>query len=341
MQPRRFVRLALFAASLVLSHATSAQQPATKEKEWKLSTAVGPAFALGAAGQRWAKQIDERSGGRLAAKVYPGAALADREPSREFFALANGVADLAVGSSLSWSTQVPELNVIGLPWIAGEAKALEALIGAATVRERLDAAIERAGAVPLAYAPLGVRALATTAASAQTPDALKNLKVRVGSTPLVADLLIALGAEPRTLSFAEAQAAFKSGQLDAQEGTLATFAAARLDALGVHHVVLWGATAEVAVFAVNRALWGRLSDADRTIVTESAKETAAELPTLVTAENDTALAELQKRGVSVTRLTSSGRAAFGFAARAAYDKWAAQAGADLVRSAEAAVPATQ
>jgi TRAP-type C4-dicarboxylate transport system substrate-binding protein len=163
--------------------------------------------------------------------------------------------------------------------------------------------------------------------------------VRIGSTPLVADLVTALGAEPRTMAFAEAQAAFKSGQLGAQEGTLATFAAARLDALGVRHVVLWGATAEIAIFAVNRALWGRLSDADRTLIGETAKEAAAELPTLVATENDTALAELQKRGVSVTRLTSSGRAAFGFAARAAYDKWAAQAGADLVRAAEAAVSA--
>jgi len=51
------------------------------------------------------------------------------------------------------------------------------------------------------------------------------------------------------------------------------------------------------------------------------------------------LAELQKRGVSVTRLTASGRAAFGFAARAAYDKWAAQAGPDLVRAVEAAASA--
>ncbi len=108
----------------------------------------------------------------------------------------DGAADLAVGSSLFWSAQVPELNVIGLPWIVPDAKALDALVAGA-VKERLDAAIERAGAVPLAYAPLGLRSLATTAIGAQTPDDLKGLKVRIASTPLVADLLIALGAQPR------------------------------------------------------------------------------------------------------------------------------------------------
>lgn len=330
---------ALLVASLLALSTALAQQPPAKGNEWKLSAAVGPAFALGAAGDRWAKHIDERSGGKLAAKLYPGAALADREPSREFFALASGFADLAVGSSLLWSAQVPELNVIGLPWIAPDAKAIDALVRG-TMKERLDAAIERAGAVPLAYAALGLRSLATTAVGVQTPDAIKGFNVRIGPTPLVADLFIALGAEPRTMSFAEAQAALKAGKLDAQEGSLATFAAARLDALGVRHVLLWGAIAEVAVFAVNRAFWQRLSDADQAIVRGAANEAAAELPALVTAEDDAAVAELRKRGVTVTRLTASGRAAFAFATRSAYDKWAALAGADLVRAAEAAIAAT-
>ena len=339
MPRTRSAALALFVVSILALSSALAQQPPDQGKEWKLSTAVGPAFALGAAGDHWAKRIGERSGGKLAVKVYAGASLADREPSREFFSLASGAADLAVGSSLFWSAQIPELNVVGLPWIAPDAKALEALVSG-TMKGRLDAAIERAGAVPLAYAALGLRSLATTTSNVQTPDELKGLRVRIGPTPLVADLFIALAAEPRTLSFADAQAALRAGTLDAQEGTLPTLAAARFDALGVRHIVLWGALGEVAVFAVNRAFWQRLADADRVIVREAANEAAAELPALVAAENDGALAELRKRGVTVTRLTASGRAAFSFATRSAYDRWAAVAGADLVRAAEAAVAAT-
>src|SRR5258705_11529451 len=208
------------------------------------------------------------------------------------------------------------------------------------MKERIDAAIERAGAVPLAYAALGPRSLATSTIAVQTPADLKDLNVRTGSTPLVADVLIAMRAQPRTMAFADAQSAFKTGRLDGQEGSPATFAAARLDALGVRHVVMWGAIAEVAVFAVNRAAWAGLSETDRGIVSDAAQEVASELPALAVAETDAALVELRKRGVSATRLTASGRAAFGFAARSAYDKWAAVAGADLVRAAEAAIAAT-
>ena len=339
MPRTRSSAFALLVAAVLALCTALAQQLPEKGNEWKLSAAVGPAFALGAAGDRWAKHIGERSGGKLAAKLYPGAALADREPSREFAALARGTADLAVGSSLLWSAQVPELNVIGLPWIAPDTKALDALVTGA-MKERLDAAVERAGAVPLAYAALGLRSLATTRSGTQTPDEVKGLRVRISPTPLVADLFVALGAEPRMMTFADAQAALKAGTLDAQEGTLATFTSSRIDALGVRHVLMWNGIGEIAIFAVNRAFWNRLSASDQATVRDAANDAAAELPALVAAENDTALAELRKRGVTVTRLTASGRAAFAFAARSAYDKWGAVAGAELVRAAEAAVSAT-
>jgi len=49
---------------------------------------------------------------------------------------------------------------------------------------------------------------------------------------------------------------------------------------------------------------------------------------------------LAERGFTVTRLTASGRAAFAAATRGIYDKWAARVGAELVRTAEAAVKGT-
>ena len=66
----------------------------------------------------------------------------------------------------------------------------------------------------------------------------------------------------------------------------------------------------------------------------------ASFPRWSQAENEAALRELAQRGVTVTRLTATGRAAFAAATRGVYDKWAATVGADLVRAAEAAVKGT-
>ena len=330
--------LAFVACVAVQSAPASAQGSLGKVQEWKLSTAVGPAFALGKAGERWAKLVTEESRGNLTVVQHPGAVLALRDPGREFIALRDGDADLAVGSTLFWSAQVRELGVVGLPWIAPGAKQVDALL-AGEVGESLAAAIERAGAIALAFAPLGHRELATVGRAVRTPEDFAGLQVRIVSSPYLADLYAGLRARPRAMAFADAQAAFRSGALDAQEGAPAMFAAARVDALGVRHVTLWGAVAEIAVFAANRTTWDAATSEQRALVRDTALRAALELAALVRAENDAALAELQRRGMMIERLTPSGQAAFAAAARPIYDKWAAVAGDPLVRAAEATIRA--
>ena len=116
----------------------------------------------------------------------------ERDPAREFAALRDGAADLAVGSTLFWSTQVNALAVVGLPWIAAEPDGARTRSPRGEVRERLFAAIERAGAVPLALAPLGHRAIATTTRSVRTPGDVAGLAIRIASTPYLVELYAGL-----------------------------------------------------------------------------------------------------------------------------------------------------
>jgi TRAP-type C4-dicarboxylate transport system substrate-binding protein len=315
-----------------------AQDAAPKPREWKLSVAVGPAFALGKAAELWAKRAAERSGGTLAIATHPGASLALRDPEREFAALRDGAADLAVGSTLHWSAQVDALAVVGLPWLAPDARALATLTTGAA-RDAMSAAIERAGAVPLAFAPLGHRALATRTAPVRVPDDVRGLRVRIAPSPYLVDLYASLGALPQAMAFTDAAAAFRSGGLDAQEGPPAAFVAARLDTLGLRHVTLWGAVAEIAVFAANRAVWDGWTTEQRAAVSDAAREAAAGLRDLASQEALAALATLKSREVGLLQPTASGTAAFAAAARPVYGKWAAIAGAEVVRAAEAAVAA--
>jgi len=326
-----FVLVAL--ASAGFADRVSAQ---TAPREWKLSTAVGPAFALGRAGARWAALIGERSGGSLAVKVHPGAVLSQRDPAREFAALAAGSAELAVGSTLQWAGAVPELGVVGLPWLAPGPGPLAAL-AAEPFSARLAAALQRAGVVALAFAPLGHRALATTGKAVKEPADLAGLAVRVPALPALVDLYAVLEAKPQMLEFAAAQAAFRAGTLGGQDGTAATFVAARLEAVGVRHVVEWNAVGEIAVFAVNRQAWDGSTDAQRAQVRDAAVAAAAELVPAAREETAQAEAELRRRGMALTRLTPDGYAAFAAASRAAYLRAGALAGEEIVRAAEEAV----
>src|SRR5512143_196982 len=275
-------------------------QDAPKPREWRVSVAVGPAFALGQAADAWAKRIAERSGGTIAVSLRPGASLAQRDPEREFGALRDGAAELAVGSTLAWSAEVDALAVVGLPWLAPEPRQL-AQLAAGEVKDRLFAAIERAGAVPLALAPLPHRALATSARAVRTPDDVRDLRVRIAPSRSLADLYGGLGARPQTMTFADAAAALRAGTLDAQEGPLAAMVAARVDALGLRHVTLWGAVAELAVFAANRAAWDAWSPEQRAEVQAAARDAAEALVPLAQEEERAALATLKGRAVDLQR----------------------------------------
>jgi TRAP-type C4-dicarboxylate transport system substrate-binding protein len=326
------VTLVLVAAFALPAKAQNTPSPT----ELKLSTALGPAYAQGKAGEVWAALIRERSAGRLAVKHFPGAALIQRDPVREFAAVRDGRIELAVGSSLVWSTQVPELDLFSLPWLVANDAALQALL-ADDVGRRLSARLEAWDVVPLAWMANGFSALATRTAVRKPAD-VAGLKIRIQSSPLAVDFLTALGAEPSAMSPVDARAAFASGALDGQEVSIAAYAASRLDTAGLTHLLLWDARADALVFVVNRARWDAWSEADRVLVRQAAQDAARETGAFARRAGDSAtLAALVRQGVNITRLTPAGKEAFRVTAQPVFARWAAVVGAELVRAAETAV----
>jgi TRAP-type C4-dicarboxylate transport system substrate-binding protein len=173
---------ALFAGALSLAltlPVLAEALPSPAASEWKLSTALGPAYPEGKAGEIWATLLRERSHGRLQVTLFPGAALAQRDAAREFAALRDGAIDLAVGSAATWAAQVPVLNLVALPWLVPDADALDAL-RQSDVATMLAARVEAAGVVPLAWASAGFSELAT-ARAIHAPADLNGLALRASA----------------------------------------------------------------------------------------------------------------------------------------------------------------
>lgn len=308
---------------------------AQAKPELRLGSAVGPAFALGKAAERWTALLTERAAGAFDVKHHPGGTLHARDPLREFGALRDGAVDLAVGSALAWSSQLPAFGVYGLPWIASETREQEALVNAPAVRAQVEAAAAKAGVVVIAVAPLGERAIATFKDPLTTPADVAGMRIRTVTVPLVVETLSALGARPEAMMLADAQAAFASRALGAQEGAPSTLAAARIAAWGLLTVTRWGAFADTMVFAMREPLWKQWSAEQQGAARETALEAARAAGAL--AREEAALAELGKQGVTVVRPTPAQRAALRTAAEPVWSKWTASIGAELVAAAQAAV----
>jgi len=340
--PPRGARRRAFAAACVasLAHAAAvAQVPATggadKAPELKVSVAVGHALPLGKAAERWAERLSEAANGAFVARLHPGATLAERDPAREFLALAEGRADLAVGSALQWSAQVPPLAVFALPWLAPDPRDLAALVADPALRAALAQRLDAAGAVLVALAPLGHRAVATTGRAIRAPADVAGLRLRIAPLPLVQEVLAALGAAPQAMPFARAQAAFAAGTLDGQEGPVSAIAAGRATAFGPKHLCDWGAFADVMVFAVRKPVWDGWSPAQRKAAIAAAEAAIGDADAL--AREARAIEELAGKGVAVLRTTPAGHDAFRAAVRDVDARWRETVGIDVVVVAERAI----
>lgn len=314
----------------------------TYKPEYKLSTAVGPAYPWGKGGEVWAQLIKERSAGRINIKLFPGAAATAGDPAREFAALREGSIDLAIGSSLNWSSQVKVLNLFALPFFVGDTKALDALlrgeVGEAVIRK-----VEEAGVVPLAWGDNDFREVSTAQRTVRKPEDLAGQRIRVSGSLLLDEALVALGAVPSRMKWLDAQKALLAGTLDGQETTVQAFIATRAHTLGQKQLTLWALAADPLIFAVSRAAWEGWTVEDRDVVRQAAIDAAAreiELSRRAAAAAESAIGrELKGAGVSVLRLSPAERAALAAATQPVFDKWSGEVGADLVSRAQAAIAA--
>lgn len=330
----------LFAASLACAQSII---PSYKP-EYKLSTAVGPAYPWGKSAETWAQLVKERTAGRINIRQFPGASAVAGDPLREFAALRAGSIDLAVGSTLYWSPEVKALNLFALPFLIGDTKALDALL-ASDVAAAAMRAVEAAGVVPLAWGDSDFRAITTGSRAVRRPEDLAGLRIRVSGSPLIVDTLIALGAGPVRMNWSDAQKALLAGALDGQETTVPAFVATKAHTLGQRQVTLLALAADPLLFAVSRAAWDAWTPADRDIVRQAAIEAAAreiEASRQAAAAAEAAIArDLKTAGVALIRLTPEERVAFAAAVQRVFDKWAQEAGAELVARARDVIAAAR
>jgi len=334
---RSILTLAVAATALAASFGAQAQVPANYKAEYKMSLVLGPAYPWGKGGEIWANLVKERTQGRINIKLYPGTSLVQGDQTREFTALRQGVIDLAVGSTINWSPQVKQLNLFALPFLMPDFAAVDALTQGEVGKE-IFAAVDKAGALPLAWGENGFREISNGKRVIQAPDDLKGMKIRVVGSPLFLETMSALGANPTQMSWADAQPALASGAVDGQENPMAVYMAAKLHTVGQKYVTLWGYVADPLIFVVNKDIWASWTPADQAIVKQAAIDAGKEeigIARKGLVEADKPLVkELTGLGVTVTQLTPAQHDAFAKVTKPVYEKWKSTVGSDLVTRAE-------
>lgn len=325
---KHFTRIATaLAGAVLLSSAVAAQA-----RELSVSTVLSDAFPWGQAAEKWAELVEERSEGELTLRVYPNAQLVSGDQTREFSAMRSGLIDLAVGSTINWSPQVPALNLFSLPFFLPDEASVDAVTGGET-GELLFKAIEDKGIIPLAWGENGFRQISNSKSDINAPEDLEGLKVRVVGSPLFQDTFTALGANPTQMSWADAKPALTTGAVDGQENPLSVFDVARIDQVGQEHLTLWNYMNDPLIFAANREVWGSLTEEQQQMLRDTAVEAGAWETAMTREEESARLDAIRERGVTVTELTEEQHQAFVDATSSVHDEWVPQIGETIVEAA--------
>jgi len=318
---RRRLLLQTTTATLALGAPWIVRASTAYKSEYRVSLASPPGTVWHQGADQFARLVQERTQGRIRMKLYPGSSLLQGQQDRELAALRQGVIDVLVGTTLTWSGTVKDFALFHMPFLMPGNKAVDAVLASDALRQDFYAIMRRSGIEPLASAEYGAFHLVNSKRRIVRPEDLRGLKIRTVSTPMQQELMTEFGANPTTMSFAEAQPALATGAVDGLTMPGEQFMGVKLYSLGLKHVTKWNAHNELLHIAVGNAAWKSWSEQDREIARQAALDAASEMHTKLRRFQAQENEAMKAAGVDVVELTPEQLAQWRQAAQRVRARW--------------------
>lgn len=217
--------------------------------------------------KEFARIVEEKTNGRIKIEVYAGGQLGDEKSVIE--AVQMGGIDFARVNAQPLSDFDKKLRVLSLPYLfKSEDQKWKVLDG--PIGDELLNSLTDSNMVGLAYYDSGARFFYNRKKEVKSPADLKGLKIRVQQSELMIGLVEALGASATPMAYSEVYNGLQTGVIDGAENnwpsyySTSHYEVAKYATLDNHSM-----TPEVVI--VSKALWDKLSDADKQIIKDAAK----------------------------------------------------------------------
>ena len=307
-----------------------AQSTDIKERRLKFAMSVGVNSPWTQAAQRFAKQVETDSGGRIRVTVFPDGQLSNGNQVAEFELLKNGSVDFTFHSSIILSSIDPRFSVFSLPWIAPSNEALFSLMDGPG--QEIWRGLDKVGVVPLGgYSSTGFRQLTNNKVQVTKPADLKGLTLRIPGLKLYQSIFKELGVNPVSTSFGELYGALQQGLVDGQENPISLIYATKFHEIQ-KHMTIWNYSADSIAILSNNRLWQDLSPKEREIFSGAAREAATWHRKAQADADQNLIGEMRKR-LTVVELSAQQIGVFREAMQPVYREWEGVIGADLMRAA--------
>ncbi|WP_409524032.1 TRAP transporter substrate-binding protein [Nitrincola sp. MINF-07-Sa-05] len=252
--------IAISAAALVIT---------AQAKELKGWNGHQPDYPVSVAMDEFGKLIAERTNGSYTPKAYHSAQLGQQDDAIEL--LQFGVVDFAVFNLVPLNNIVSATQATTLPYAFKSVEHMHRVMDGA-VGDEIGKAMEAADMVALAWYDSGSRSFYANK-PLNSIDDLKGLKIRVQNSDVNVAMVEALGANATPIPFGEVYTSIQSGVVDGAENNWPSYEStshyqvAKYYLLDQHTIV-------PEVFAINKSVWNKLSDEEKAIFKQSARDSA-------------------------------------------------------------------
>jgi tripartite ATP-independent transporter DctP family solute receptor len=270
--------------------------PASAERELTLGMQDNEASNLFAGATAMAETLAEVSGGEMTMTIFPSSQLGD---FRAMVAQVQaGELDMVTTGYPDMSYVIPELNLIGAPYVADDFAHLERIVEGPWGQD-MSAAFEAEGIRMLDLWYYGTRQTTSNRPIESMAD-MAGLRMRTPNVPFLIAYAENTGATAAPVAFAEVYLALQTNQVDAQENPLPTIEAMRFDEVQSHIAITNHFIASIAM-QISNDLWNGLSAEEQGWIMTAVEAGGAVNNQLTNDAEASLLATFEERGLTVTR----------------------------------------
>lgn len=312
------IRATKMGAILAVAAFTLSSWPAiAAEFNFKLAHVLTADQPSALAAERVAREVAEKSGGRLEIQILPAGQLGSDVEIIEQIQL--NTVQIGFPPTAKLGNFEPRMQLFDLPYIFPSRKALEAVLDG-DIGTDLLASLDKQGLKGICYWGSGYKQITTSVRPITRVGDLQDIKMRTMQSPLIIGQYRAWGANPIPISFGETYNALQQGVAEAQENSLVT-----IDKMKFYEVQKYLTVSNHAYLAyaviVNDKAWNKLP-ADLQKILADALKAGRDWSRDETERQNGALLAKFRKSLQVHELSAEAQAEFVERSRAVHAQFA-------------------
>ena len=323
-------RIGATAAAVAVAAGLAGAAQAAEWKGWNIHV---PDYPNTVAMDKFAELLDKNSDGRITLKMFHGGVLGSQPDAIEQLRI--GAIEIGNFNLGPIGPVAPEANVVSLPFIFKNMDHMHRAMDGGP-GDQISAGMEKIGIVALAWYDSGARSFYNTKKPINKPEDVAGMKVRVMNNDLYSGMISAMGGNPSPMAFSEVYQSLKTGVVDGAENNWPSY-----ESTGHFEVAGYYSMSEHLIIpecvCINADVYNGLSEADRELVRNAARESAVLQRELWAKRAEASREKVLKAGVKFNDIAD--KAAFQDAMKPVYAKFL-EANPDLKPLVEA-IQATQ